>query len=471
MPSSSLSNAQILLVEDTHSQAEMIASHIRGREIHVFVAESVAQARDIVRHHEVDLALLDLNLPDGYGLDLLAELRETDSELPAIIFTGYATVRNAVIAMQQGALDFLEKPFTLESLDLAIDRAMDMNQLRREIRQLRRMAFEGRDSPILGTSPAMQELWSQAEKAALTNSTIIITGENGTGKDVIARLIHSMSRRSDGPFIAVNCGSITQTLIEDHLFGHEAHAFTGAQTMRRGDFELAHKGTIFLDEIGEMPLNLQPALLRVLEERKFFRIGGEREIQVDVRVIAATNRDLKEAVETGIIRQDLFFRLNVIMLHIPPLRERRQDIPLFVVSFLQSLGRALNKSRKAVSKESMQLLYSYDWPGNVRQLRNVIERALILCNGPEIRPEHLPPEISGIALLHDNGVSDDSKWEQWIDVNPFVGLHLDDMLSKLECRLIIRTLRQYKNRSDVARTLGLTLDGLRYRMSKYGIAD
>ncbi|HKD76309.1 MAG TPA: sigma-54 dependent transcriptional regulator, partial [Ktedonobacterales bacterium] len=388
-----LKDTIILLVEDNTSLAEMTAARLRSLGAAVHVAETLARGEVIARHEAVDLALFDLQLPDGLGTDLLAKLHADDPDLPVIMLTAHANVENAVAAMKLGAVDFLQKPFTPDDLDVAIERAMAMNTLRREVRQLRRTADAGKDNVVRGTSPAMRQVWDLVATIAPADTNVLITGENGTGKEVLACAIHATSRRAGGSFIPVNCGGITETLIEDHLFGHEAHAFTDARSMKRGDFELADKGTIFLDEIGEMPLNLQPNLLRVLDQRRFFRIGGEREIRVDARVIAATNRDLEACVALGSFRQDLYFRLNVFEIKMPALRERRGDIPLLVAAFLHDLGRALGKPKRRIAETALRLLCAYDWPGNVRQLRNVVERALILCQGSEIFPEHLPPEL------------------------------------------------------------------------------
>lgn len=467
-----LKGEHILLLEDNVTLATFTAQRLRAGGATVHHAETIADAQRIAQHEQIDLALLDLQLPDGSGLDFLATLRAATPELPAIMLTAHASIRSAVTAMRLGAVDYLQKPYQESDLDLAIERALTLDTLRREIRQLRRASSDGKDSPVRGQSAAMQEIWRLVDTVAPTDANVLITGENGTGKEVLARALHAASLRNAGPFIPVNCGGMTETLVEDQLFGHEAHAFTDARALRRGDFELADKGTIFLDEIGEMPLSMQPNLLRVLDSRRFFRIGGEREIQVDVRVISATNRPLPEAVAQGQFRQDLLFRLNVFTLQMPALRERREDIPLLIAAFLRDLGRTLGKPKRRISASAVQLLTAYSWPGNVRQLRNVLERALILCPGQEIAPEHLPPEVIGQADLALTVPDPDTLWERWLDAAPFHDLALDDIKEQIDRFLVLRTLRQMAwNRAQTARVLQINADQLRFRMHKYGLHE
>ena len=471
MATSSLADETILIVEDNETFAQLVSIALRQRGATVLLAETLAQGEAIARGTAIDLALLDLNLPDGLGTELLAKLHADNPDLPVIMLTGYANVNNAVEAMKLGAVDFLQKPFKGEELDMAIERAMALDSLRREIRQLRR-AVEMKDSAVRGNSEAIQAVWKMLETVAPTDANILITGENGTGKEVLARAIHAASSRANGPLIPVNCGGITETLIEDHLFGHEAHAFTDARSMKRGDFELADKGTIFLDEIGEMPMNLQPSLLRVLDSRRFFRLGGEREIRVDVRVIAATNRELEACIVAGTFRKDLFFRLNVFEIHMPALRERREDIPLLVAAFLRDLGRSQGKPKRRVDERTLRLLRAYDWPGNVRQLRNVVERALILCAGAEILPEHLPPELLGRADTQSEVPNPDALWERWLEAAPFDDLAPDVVKDRVERYLVLRALKDAAwRRGDAARRLGFSTDLLRHYMKKHKLVS
>jgi DNA-binding NtrC family response regulator len=466
-----LKDAVILLVEDNDALAQFTTTYLRNQGATVQHAGTLAQGAEIARRTQIDLALLDLHLPDGLSTTLLAALREQDPDLPVIMVTERGSVRSAVEAMKLGAVDYLEKPYEQAELDCAIERAMTVDGLRREVRTLRRTAQAGRDAPVHGTSPAMQALWQMVETVAPTDANILITGENGTGKEVLAKAIHAASQRARGAFIPVNCGGITETLVEDQLFGHEAHAFTDARSLRRGDFELADKGTIFLDEIGEMPVAMQPTLLRVLETRRFFRLGGEREVQVNVRIIAATNRNLETAVAQGQFRQDLLFRLNIFTLHMPPLRERREDIPLLIASFLRDLGRSLNKPKRRLSASTLRLLVAYDWPGNVRQLRNALERALILCQGQDIQPEHLPPEITGQRNAAVATPDPDVLWERWMDAAPFDAVTFNEAGARVETLLLKRALRQASSKTDAATMLGMSPDSLAYYLKKHGLMD
>jgi DNA-binding NtrC family response regulator len=462
-------DALILLVEDNAALAQFTANRLRGQGATVEVAATLAEGDALAQKHQFDLALLDLHLPDGLSTTLLAHLRQRDPELAAIMLTERGSIRSAVEAMQLGAVDYLEKPYQQEDLDLAIERALTLDGLRREVRQLRRAAGEGHAAER-GVSPAMQAIWHLVATVAPTDANVLITGESGTGKEVVAQAIHAASQRAKGPFIPVNCGAIPETLVEDALFGHEANAFTDARTLRRGDFELADRGTIFLDEIGEMPVAMQPNLLRVLDSRRFFRIGGEREIRADVRVVAATNRPLEDAVAQGVFRQDLLFRLNVITLHLPPLRERREDIPRLIAYFLRDLGRSLNKPRRRVSQSTLHLLVAYAWPGNVRQLRNVLERALILSQANDILPEHLPPEITGQRDLNLDAPDMEALLNRWLDAAPMEGLTLAEGEAHLERLLVRRALRQAGGlRAEAATLLGLSTDSLGYYITKHGL--
>ena len=465
-----LTDALILLVEDNDALAQYTATHLRGRGARVQSAGTLADGSAFAHKEQIDLALLDLHLPDGISTTLLAELRAADPELPVIMVTERGSVSTAVTAMKLGAVDYLEKPYQQADLDRAIDHAMMLDGLRREVRALRRQTQDGADGVVRGTSAAMREVWRNVEQVAPFDSNVLLLGENGTGKEVLARAIHAASKRAQGPFIPVNCGGIPETLVEDALFGHEAHAFTDARGMRRGDFELADKGTIFLDEIGEMPAAAQPNLLRVLENRRFFRIGGERELKVDVRVISATNRDLEDAAAHGHFRQDLLFRLNVFAIRVPPLRERREDIPLLIAAFLRELGRTLGKPKRKISLATVRLLTSYEWPGNVRQLRNVLERALILCPGQEILPAHLPPEITGQRDLALTEPDPDALWARWFDAAPFATIPLNELKAQVERRLIVRILSQTgSNHRETARLLGVP--DLNYYLDKHHLND
>ncbi len=464
--------ATVLMVEDDETLAHFTAQHLGAAGATVEIAPTLAAARGALKRLQVDLALFDLHLPDGLSTTLLAEARADDPDLAVIMITQRSTVRVAVEALHLGALDFLEKPYQQDDLDLAIVRAMTMDGLRREIRQLRRVTQIGKEAIVQGASAAMRQVWEQVESVAGRDSTVLITGENGTGKEVIAQTLHHSSPRARGPFIPVNCSALTETLVEDTLFGHEQNSFTGAHSLRRGDFELAGKGTLFLDEIGDMPVSGQVKLLRAIETRKFMRLGGEREIHVDVRIIAATNVDLEAAKQQGRFRSDLFFRLNVFPIHVSPLRERREDIPMLLAAFLRDLGKALGKPKRHLNATTLRLLVAYDWPGNVRQVRNVVERALILCQGDEILPEHLPPEITGGQTLQMPAVNLDVLWERWLDGAPFQNPDLNEAKSQVERLLVQRALRQFSgSRGEAARSLGLSAESLGYYLKKHRLLD
>jgi two-component system, NtrC family, response regulator AtoC len=467
-----LRGAMVLIVEDDETLAHFTAQYLSNAGATVEVAPTLAAARAVLKRVQVDLALFDLHLPDGLSTTLLAEAREEDPDLAVIMITQRSTVRIAVEALHLGALDFLEKPYQQDDLNLAIVRAMTMDGLRREIRQLRHVTQIGKEAIVQGASAAMRRVWEQVEHVAAQPTTVLITGENGTGKEVIAQTLHASSQRARGPLIPVNCSSIPENLVEDSLFGHDPGGFTDATKVRRGDFELADKGTLFLDEIGDMPLSGQAKLLRAIETRKITRLGGEREIHVDVRIIAATNVDLELAQQQGRFRSDLFFRLNVFPIHVPPLRERREDIPMLLAAFLRDIGKNLGKPRRRMHAATLRLLVAYDWPGNVRQVRNVVERALIFCQGDEILPEHLPPEITGGQTLQMAAVNMDVLWERWLDGAPFQNLDINEAKSQVERMLVQRALRQFGgNRSEAARSLGLTPESLGYYLKKHRLLE
>ncbi len=462
-----LADEVLLLVDDNDSLLHFTAQQLRARGATVHTAETIAQSMEVAKKHEIDVALLDLQLPDGTGLDLLSRLRADDPDLPVLMLTQYANIRSAVEAMRLGAVDYLEKPYTIEGLEVALERARTLNTLRREIRQLRRATSEGREGFVRPTSAAMAEVWRIIERVAPTDATVLITGESGTGKDVVARALHAASQRSTGPFIALNCGGMTETLAEDQLFGHEEHSFTDARKMRRGDFELADKGTLFLDEIGEMPLAVQPNLLRAIETKRFYRIGGEREIRTDARFVAATNRDLDVAVAQGAFREDLLFRLNVFTLDLPPLRQRREEIPMLAAAFLRDLGRGLGKPKARITSDALRLMQHYDWPGNIRQLRNAIERALILAPGAEIAPDHLPPEIAGRPDVAELLLDADVQWERWLDAAPFGAIPLKEARKRVDQFIMQRALREASGkRADAAQSLGMSYETFTYHLKK-----
>jgi two-component system NtrC family response regulator len=369
-----------------------IAIVLEAQEIHrLSVAEVSGQSRFVLAQPLVGQLVGVVGMD---GMEFLAQLRSREPDLPVIMMTAYATVEKAVEAMKRGAFDYITKPFKNEELKLTIRKAIEMHRLMQENRLLSEQLQERfQFGNIVGKSKAMRNVYEVIEKVAQTRASVLITGESGTGKELIAKAIHFNSPRRDKRFISVSCSALPESLLESELFGHERGAFTGAVTQRKGRFELAHGGTLFLDEVGEMSPALQVKLLRVLQEMRFERVGGNVTLQVDARLVAASNRDLHREVEIGRFREDLYYRLKVVQIKVPPLRERRDDIPLLVHHFLEKVAEANGMEVKGVSQDALKHMYQYDWVGNVRELENVIERAVILCDGDEIRPQDLPEEL------------------------------------------------------------------------------
>ena len=414
-----------------------------------------------VSEAEVDLVLLDLNLGPRSGLEVLAALRDIDPELLVIIITGYGTVESAVEALKMGAYDYIKKPFKADAIRLIVKLALETRSLRREVRHLRRESkAPPADLEMIGTSPAMLQVYHQVREVAKhETATVLITGESGTGKELVARAVHDLSRRKERPFVEINCGSLPFNLLETELFGHERGAFTDAKTRKIGLFEEASGGTIFLDEIGEMDMGLQVKLLRVLEDRRIRRLGGTRNIDIDARVVAATNRDLKGAIAAREFREDLYYRLNVFPIHLPPLRERREDIPPLLDHFLKRFSREFHKNIREVSRDALDLLMRYHWPGNVRELRNLVERICIMQQDEVIRPEVLPKEIFGENPRRAEGIPTDI---------PPAGIDLEKLVENLERELIGKALTiTGGNVAKTARLLNVARGTLRYKLEKY----
>jgi len=382
---------RILVVDDEAAMRESLRDWLMEDDYEVGVAGSGPEAIAMAKDKKWEVILLDLKMPGMDGLETLSHLRRVDPEAEVLMMTAYATVDTAVKAMKQGAFDYLVKPFYPDEIEIQIKKIVEHRELVLENILLRKKLEEKYHyGEIIGKSDAMQEIFDLIARVAPTDSTVLITGESGTGKELIAQAIHAHSPRSYNPFIAVSCGALPESLLESELFGYEKGAFTGADHTKRGRFELAHGGTLFLDEIGDITLKTQVDLLRVLQERTFRRLGGQELVKVDVRIVAATNRDLKEAIKKNEFREDLYYRLNVISLHVPPLRDRREDIPLLTETFLRKYCLELNKEEVRISPSALRLLMEYDWPGNVRELQNVMERALVIGRGKEIVEEDLP---------------------------------------------------------------------------------
>ncbi|PLX76144.1 MAG: Fis family transcriptional regulator [Desulfuromonas sp.] len=456
---------KILIVDDEAFIRENLERILAEDGYRPHSTESPEAAVQQVAEEEVDLVLLDLNLGDKSGLDVLREMREVDPDVLVIIITGYGTVESAVEALKMGAYDYIKKPFKADAIRLIVRLALETQSLRREVRQLRRESKERTilgDTEMVGSSPALLQVYRQVREVAKHElATVLITGESGTGKELVARAVHNMSPRKDRPFVEINCGSLPFNLLETELFGHERGAFTDAKNRKIGLFEEANGGTIFLDEIGEMDMNLQVKLLRVLEDRKIRRLGGTRNIDIDVRVIAATNRDMKEAIDDKTFREDLYYRLNVFPIQIPPLRERREDIPPLLDHFLKRFNREFNKKISEVSREALDLLMRYYWPGNVRELRNMVERICIMYNEPLIKKEFLPSEIWG------EGPSKEAPFS--FDIPP-EGILLEELIGEVEKELIGKAIEiTGGNVAKTARILNVPRGTLRYKLEKYDI--
>jgi two-component system, NtrC family, response regulator HydG len=390
-----LGTGRILAVDDERATCEAVAEML-GRWGHK--VETAFDGNDALKkatEFRPDVVLSDLAMPETDGIWLLRALREDLPDCPVVFLTGRATIDAAVEAIREGAYDFIEKPVDPARLKVCIERALEKKETMREVQGLRRRLKQLGASDFIGQSVAMRRVFDLIEKVAPSKASVAITGESGTGKEMVARAIHNLSPRREKPFIAVNCASIPATLIESEIFGHERGAFTGADQRRPGVFELAHGGTLFLDEVGEIPVELQAKLLRVLEEGRLRRLGGKVEIEVDARVLCATNRDLKAEIKNQRFREDLFFRLNVFQVALPPLRDRREDIPILVQHFVEKFNADAGKHVSGAHPEALEILKNYDWPGNIRELRNSVERAVILCDGELVLRDHLPPDMAG----------------------------------------------------------------------------
>ena len=387
-------NYRLLIVDDETDSREALAELTQrwGYDVQS-AADGTEALRRAIEWHP-DVILTDLVMPNMDGLWLLRALRAELPDCPVVLLTGRGTIQTAVQAIKEGAYEFIEKPLEVSRLRIVLDRALEKKETQREVQLLRRrLAALAPGTDMIGSGPGMQRVFELVKKVSPSTASVVIGGESGTGKEVVARAIHSLSPRKDKPFVALNCSAIPATLIESELFGYERGAFTGADQRRLGNFELAHGGTLFLDEIGELPLEMQGKFLRVLEERKFRRLGGKIEVEVDVRVICASNRDLKDEIRKGRFREDLYFRLHVFTVQLPPLRERREDVPILVQHFIEKFNGETGKHVQGVAPQAMEILQGYAWPGNIRELRNTVERAMILVDHDVIGEEHLPPDM------------------------------------------------------------------------------
>ena len=451
----------ILIVEDEKLIRWSLRERLEKEGFQVHEAVTGREGLEEPGAREYDLILLDYRLPDRDGLELLKEISRDFPDTLVIMMTAYSTVDSAVEAMKLGAYDYVNKPFNMEELLLTIEKALETTSLRREIKTLRRQQKERFGSKhMIGTSPEMIEVFHLVDKVAGSDSTtVLLQGESGTGKDLVARVIHYKSRRANKPFMTITCSALPENLLESELFGHEKGAFTDAKAQKIGLLELADGGISFMDEIGDLPLSLHAKLLRFMEEKVFKRVGGIRDYVVDVRVMAATNKDLEEEVNAERFRSDLYYRLKVVPIQLPPLRERREDIPPLVKMFVDGFNRDLKKNVRDITKEAMELLIEYRWPGNVRELRNIIERSMLLGSGEEITRDDLPAE------LRNRDIASTDTEAAYLRLT---GEGIE--FSRLERELVEQALRLAGgNQTRAAKLLGMNRDQIRYRIEKFGI--
>lgn len=446
----------ILVIDDETTQREALAGYLEKQGFQVLTADSGRSGMELFQQQPADLILTDFRMPDLDGMGVLEQARQINPEVEVVMITAYGSVSGAVDAMQQGAFHYLEKPVDLDELDEVVERALERRHRTSENRALQKQARERMEfAGIIAVDPVMEAALNVAARAAVSRATVLITGESGTGKELVARAIHAASPRADGPFVPVNCAALSENLLESELFGHEKGAFTGADRMRKGRFEQADGGTLFIDEVGDIPPVAQVKLLRVLQERTFERVGGNQPIQVDVRLVAATNRDLTAMVQEGSFREDLFYRLNVVTVELPPLRCRRKDIPALLDHFLARFARENDKEIQDFSREAMERLMRYEYPGNVRELQNIVERAVVMARGELITTSDLP---IGAA---------ESRAENASVREPG---SLPEQVESLEREAIARALEQANGvQSRAAEILGLTERNLRYKLKKYGL--
>jgi two-component system response regulator HydG len=460
--------ARILIIDDNETMREGLGATVRRMGHDVVLAASGAEGLAAFKTRGADFVISDLKMEGTGGLDVVKAVRERDPDCPVMIVTAFGTVETAVEAMRLGAFEFLQKPFAPEVVRLKVERALELRRekLARERAEAETAALRadaalpysgGEGIGMVGETPVMRAVFQTIEKVAPTDASVYIHGESGTGKELVARAIHARSKRADGPFVKVNCGALTETLLESELFGHEKGAFTGAVKRKLGRFELADKGTLFLDEIGDVTPGLQLKLLRVLQEREFERVGGEETIRVDVRVVSATHRDIQAEVNAGRFREDLFYRLHVVPVVVPPLRERKEDIPRLVAHFIAKLGPRTNAVIKGLTDVALARLCTYGWPGNVRELENVIEQSLVFAEGEKIDLGALPAAVRGGASENTLAV-------------PTGEMSLPDILEDLERQLILRAYEKSGGvKTETARLLGIKTSALYYKLEKYGI--
>lgn len=458
--------ATVLIIDDEAKLNHLVQEDLQEAGFETLGALTGKDGLNLVRANDVDLVLLDQQLPDIHGIEVLKTLREEEPNIPVIIVTGHGEVALAVQAMKLGAYDYLSKPYNLDQVILTANKALEASAMRREIRRLR---GDGRDGYsrawIVGETAQMRAIAQMLMRVAPSSASILIQGESGTGKEIVAETIHQHSDRGHKPFMALNCAAIPDALLESELFGYEKGAFTNAVKQKKGLIEAADGGTLFLDEISGMKPEMQMKLLRVLEARTLRRVGGTNDVRVDIRIIAASNQDLVKAIHEGKFREDLYYRLGVVTVTLPPLRERIVDLPQFVAAFVHEFNQSTAHNIQGISADALRLLKAYRWPGNIRELRNMIERAFILCDGDEIQSQHLPAEIAACTPKETATPpsSDDSDSDRGDG-----GLNLKEEVARLEEELIRRAMAAADgNQTKAATILGISRDELRYRLRKY----
>jgi DNA-binding NtrC family response regulator len=447
----------ILVIDDEAAQRDVLTGYLKKKGYKILSAASGKEGIDITKNNPVDIILSDFKMPDLNGIEVLEQVKKINPGISFVIVTAYGTVENAVKAMRLGAFDYISKPVDLDELDLMIERIIENRNLKSENQFLKTQLQEKyKITSIVSQSQKMEEVINVAARVADSKANVLITGENGTGKEVLAKAIHYISPRKDAAFVAVNVPALTETLLESELFGHEKGAFTGADKMKKGRFEIAHGGTIFLDEVGDIPQSIQVKLLRVLQEHQFERVGGTEKIEVDVRIIAATNKDLEQKIKDGTFREDLFYRLNVVSVKIPPLRERKEDILPMIEGFIEKYCNENKREKLEISKEAADVLMKYNYPGNVRELENIIERAVVLTRGEVIAMNDLPMHIKGFK--EEKTLATLGKGS------------LTEQVEAMEKQLIFDALQESGgNQTKAGKLLGLTERNLRYKLKKYSI--
>jgi two-component system response regulator PilR (NtrC family) len=461
---------RILVVDDERSIRELLAIVLRREGYDVLLAENGKNAIATLEREPVDILISDIKMPDLSGVDVLRAAKRIDQDILGIMITAFASTETAVEAMRLGACDYLSKPFDVDLLRMKVREKIENRQLRQENVLLKRtLGIAHQFANIIGRSEAILDVFKMIETVARTNSTILLTGESGTGKGLVAQAIHYHSLRRERPVVAVNCGALPEALLESELFGHMRGAFTGADTNKKGLIEVGERGTVFLDEIGEMSAVMQVKLLRVLQERKFRRVGGLEEMQADIRVIAATNQDLSKLVGEGRFREDLFYRINVIGIHLPPLRDRREDIPLLAEHFLQKYSEQMDKNITGLSNDALEVMLRYDWPGNIRELENTIERAVALEATPSILAESLPPNVRGDAPRAAAGALLPAAPS--VDVGlPAEGFDLEAHVQQIERGYLAEALKRAGGvQVKAAELLGMSFRSFRYYVKKYNL--